>query len=81
MIGSEETKLAIIIIRNYGNLSLVKCFLGQLNQVFMNIIANAIDALDMTNQGKTFAEIEANPHKITIITELLTDTNLVIIKI
>ncbi|MEM7715361.1 MAG: HAMP domain-containing sensor histidine kinase, partial [Cyanobacteria bacterium P01_A01_bin.68] len=31
--------------------------------------------------GKTFAEIEANPHKITIITELLTENNTVIIKI
>ena len=78
---ANDKRPAIEIIKNYGNLPLVKCFLGQLNQVFMNIIANAIDALDMTNQGKTFAEIEANPHKITIITELLTDTNLVIIKI
>ncbi|MEM7712307.1 MAG: protein kinase [Cyanobacteria bacterium P01_A01_bin.68] len=78
---ANDKRPAIEIIKNYGNLPLVKCFLGQLNQVFMNIIANAIDALDMTNQGKTFAEIEANPHKITIITELLTENNTVIIKI
>jgi two-component system, NtrC family, sensor kinase len=34
------------IIRNYGNLPLVTCFPGQLNQVFMNLLANAIDALE-----------------------------------
>ena len=76
---SEHSEIQVI--KEYDNIPDVECYPSQLNQVFMNIIANAIDALDMTNQGKTFAEIEANPHKITIITELLTDTNLVIIKI
>ncbi|HEY9762292.1 MAG TPA: ATP-binding protein [Trichocoleus sp.] len=37
---------AIEIIKNYGELPLVECYPGQLNQVFMNILANAIDALD-----------------------------------
>ncbi|MBD2360700.1 HAMP domain-containing protein [Anabaena minutissima FACHB-250] len=37
---------AIKIIKNYGNLPLVECYPGQLNQVFMNILANAIDALE-----------------------------------
>ena len=36
----------IEIIKNYGDLPLVKCYPGQLNQVFMNILANAIDALE-----------------------------------
>ncbi|NET00550.1 MAG: ATPase [Sphaerospermopsis sp. SIO1G1] len=35
----------IQIIREYSNLPLVECYAGQLNQVFMNIISNAIDAL------------------------------------
>ncbi|WP_368041781.1 sensor histidine kinase [Nostoc sp. TCL240-02] len=35
----------IAIIKNYGNLPLVECYAGGLNQVFMNIISNAIDAL------------------------------------
>jgi len=78
---ANDKRPAIEIIKDYGNLPLVKCFLGQLNQVFMNIIANAIDALDMTNEGKTFAEIESNPHKITINTELFTENNTVIISI
>lgn len=36
----------IEIQRQYGDLPLVECYPGQLNQVFMNILANAIDALD-----------------------------------
>lgn len=37
---------AIEVIKEYGNLPKVDCYAGQLNQVFMNILANAIDALD-----------------------------------
>ncbi|MGC1395901.1 MAG: ATP-binding protein [Coleofasciculaceae cyanobacterium] len=36
----------IMIIKEYGNLPLVECYYGQLNQVFMNIISNAIDSLE-----------------------------------
>ncbi|BAZ12611.1 response regulator receiver signal transduction histidine kinase [Calothrix sp. NIES-4071] len=36
----------IEVIKQYGDLPLVNCYPGQLNQVFMNIISNAIDALE-----------------------------------
>lgn len=36
----------IEIIRDYGNLPVVECYAGQMNQVFMNIISNAIDAVE-----------------------------------
>ena len=36
---------AIKLTRNYGEMPWVECYAGQLNQVFMNIISNAIDAL------------------------------------
>jgi PAS domain S-box-containing protein len=78
---ANEKRPAIEIIKKYGELPPIKCFLGQLNQVFMNIIANAIDALDTVGEEKTFAEIEANPHKITIQTELITEENTVLISI
>jgi signal transduction histidine kinase len=39
---------AIEIIKEYGDLPSVECYAGQLNQVFMNIISNAIDALEET---------------------------------
>ena len=35
----------IIVVRNYRDLPPVECYVGQLNQVFMNILGNAIDAL------------------------------------
>ena len=43
---SVEIRADIEIKKDYGNLPLINCFPGQLNQVFMNILANAIDALD-----------------------------------
>ncbi|MGH1396842.1 MAG: GAF domain-containing sensor histidine kinase, partial [Trichormus sp.] len=33
------------IVKDYGNLPLIECYAGQMNQVFMNVISNAIDAL------------------------------------
>lgn len=36
----------IIIQKNYANLPMVECYPGQLNQVFMNILSNGIDALE-----------------------------------
>ncbi|WP_413174084.1 ATP-binding protein [Anabaena azotica] len=38
----------IEIIKKYGNIPPVECYAGQLNQVFMNILANGIDALEET---------------------------------
>ncbi|MEG4418734.1 response regulator [Microcoleus sp. LAD1_D5] len=37
---------AIKVIKQYGELPLVECYPGQLNQVFMNVLANAIDSLE-----------------------------------
>lgn len=38
--------LEIAVIKNYCDLPLIECYPGQLNQVFMNILSNAIDALE-----------------------------------
>lgn len=61
----------IKVVKNYGDLPLVDCYAGQLNQVFMNIISNAIDALDNYNNKRAIAEIHANPNKITITTQVI----------
>ncbi|WP_375494889.1 AAA family ATPase [uncultured Nostoc sp.] len=66
----NEQRPAIEVVTNYGNLPQVECFPGQLNQVFMNLIANAIDALDESNQGRSFEEIQANPNCIKITTSV-----------
>lgn len=60
----------IEIIKEYGDIPLVECYAGQLNQVFMNLISNAIDALDSYNSKRTLEDIEANPSQIVIRTEL-----------
>lgn len=44
-----KTNGEIKLIKNYGNLPEVECYAGQLNQVFMNLISNAIDALETAN--------------------------------
>ncbi|MEP0869185.1 response regulator [Trichocoleus desertorum AS-A10] len=44
--GKEQHRPAIEVVKHYGELPLVECYLGLLNQVFMNILANAIDALE-----------------------------------
>jgi two-component system, NtrC family, sensor kinase len=46
--GREYLSPAIEVVKEYGELPLVECYAGQLNQVFMNILANAIDALEQS---------------------------------
>ncbi|WP_041565531.1 ATP-binding sensor histidine kinase [Nostoc punctiforme] len=78
---ANEKRPAIEVITEYGKLPLVKCFLGQLNQVFMNILANAIDALDTSSEGLSFAQAQANHHQILINTEVSSDQSKVAIRI
>ncbi|NEU82186.1 AAA family ATPase [Nostoc sp. UIC 10630] len=67
---ANDHRPAIEVVINYSNLPPVECFPGQLNQVFMNILANSIDALDESNTDRTFEDIKANPNRITITTSL-----------
>ncbi|MBD2449407.1 HAMP domain-containing protein [Nostoc sp. FACHB-152] len=64
---------AIEIIRDFSKLPPVECYPGQLNQVLMNILVNAIDALEEVNEKRTYEEIKANPSQITIRTSMLND--------
>ncbi|NET70486.1 MAG: HAMP domain-containing histidine kinase [Sphaerospermopsis sp. SIO1G2] len=66
---------AIEVIRKYSDLPLVECYTGQLNQVFMNILANAIDAVEdkKINNLKNFQQF-----KIYIYTELTNNQQVVI---
>ncbi len=67
----------INVIKEYGQLPLVECYPGQLNQVFMNIIANAIDALQDANWSWVVGHRQENSNyplpTIHIRTELLDD--------
>lgn len=71
---------AIQITRDYADLPPVLCYPGQLNQVFMNLFANAIDAIEETNHGRSYDEIVANPNEIHVVTELQDNTAIVRIR-
>ena len=60
----------IKIIKNYGELPLVHCYPGQINQVFMNLLANAIDTLEEYDTHRTSEEIAAQPSAISISTSV-----------
>ncbi|WP_293128077.1 AAA family ATPase [Microcoleus sp. bin38.metabat.b11b12b14.051] len=78
---ANENRPEIKVIKNYNQIPHVKCFAGQLNQVFVNLLANAIDALEESNIGRSFAEIEANPNLIAITTEFLEAEHQVLVRI
>jgi signal transduction histidine kinase len=77
---ADENRPAIQIIKNYGKIPRIKCYLSQVNQVFMNIIANAIDSFEEINQNRNYLDIQANPNIITI-TTISIDNQQIIIKI
>ncbi|MFQ4160607.1 MULTISPECIES: trifunctional serine/threonine-protein kinase/ATP-binding protein/sensor histidine kinase [Nostocales] len=68
---ANEFRPAIQVIQDYGELPLIECFPGQLNQVFMNILANAIDMFDEIAKTQSFLEIAAHSQQITIQTAMV----------
>ncbi|MBW4562064.1 MAG: AAA family ATPase [Mojavia pulchra JT2-VF2] len=78
---ANENCSAIEVVKDYGNIPQVQCFPGQLNQVFMNLLANAIDALEESNIGRSIEEIQARPNRITVKTSMSEDTKQVVISI
>ena len=74
---ANEQRPEIEIVKDYGDVPKVNCYPGQLNQVFMNILANAIDVLDETIVGKSHAEIEALSQQIKIQTRHQSDSVLI----
>ncbi len=63
---ANEKRPEIEVFKKYGKLPRVKCFAGQMNQVFMNILANAIDAFEDSNKGKSYNEIMQETNRITV---------------
>ncbi|MBN3926516.1 ATP-binding protein [Nostoc sp. NMS4] len=60
----------IQIVKKYGDLPLVECYAGQLNQVFMNILVNAIDALEEASEKRSFENLKTNPIQIKLQTQI-----------
>ncbi|MEH2304522.1 sensor histidine kinase, partial [Nostoc sp.] len=73
----KSDRVGIELVKHYRNLPQVECYAGQLNQVFMNVLSNAIDALEESladNQGQIITPT------ITIYTEQI-DANQIEIRI
>ncbi|AFY35285.1 ATP-binding protein [Calothrix sp. PCC 7507] len=92
-VKADVHRPAIEIIKDYAKLPLIECYPGQLNQVFMNILANAIDALEegmgkselthnlqLTTQGSPTPNSRIPTPQITIRTQFL-DKQWVVIRI
>ncbi|MEH2115327.1 trifunctional serine/threonine-protein kinase/ATP-binding protein/sensor histidine kinase [Nostoc sp.] len=73
-------KPTIEIIKNYGDLPKVECYAGQLNQVFINILNNAIDALEKLNEERKADETKSTSGAIAIRTQVV-NPDLVVISI
>ncbi|MEH1941535.1 MAG: response regulator [Nostoc sp.] len=71
----------IVVVKDYGNLPLVTCYASELNQVFMHLLNNAIDAIEerVGNQSLTPYSLLSTP-QIRIHTEVI-DLNMVKIAI
>jgi signal transduction histidine kinase len=70
---ARPDRAKIEVIRQYSQMPLVECYAGQLNQVFMNILSNAIDALeDMLDTHAIFTPV------VTIRAEMADDNRVLI---
>ncbi|HYX14015.1 MAG TPA: ATP-binding protein [Nostoc sp.] len=80
---ADVRRPAIEIVKDYAKLPLIECYPGQLNQVFMNILANAIDALEEDMENSRFRSSPQSPTpnpQITIRTKVF-DQKWVVIRI
>ncbi|MGD1866029.1 MAG: sensor histidine kinase [Phormidesmis sp.] len=63
----------IQVVREYGQLPEIACYPSQLNQVVMNLLANAIDAIDERAERQDFQSMETVPGTIRITTGRVDD--------
>ncbi|TAD76235.1 MAG: sensor histidine kinase [Oscillatoriales cyanobacterium] len=70
---ATQSRPEIQLIADYQDLPEVECFAGQLNQVFTNLLGNAIDALEELNSDRKCQHRCDRPNWIVIETRLLAD--------
>ncbi|MEO1094992.1 MAG: PAS domain S-box protein [Cyanobacteria bacterium J06638_28] len=72
---AQDWRPEILVHQDYGDLPVLKCHAGQLNQVFMNLLSNAIDALEEQDAQRSREQLETHPSTIQIRTQLLTQAD------
>lgn len=75
---SRDKRPEIAVIKDFGKLPLVECYASQINQVFMNVIANGIDAIEERYQNLPAGELESNPGRIVICTKVVDEKTIAI---
>ncbi|MFM9267470.1 sensor histidine kinase [Tychonema sp. BBK16] len=73
LILKNRLKQGTEVVKNYGELPLVRCYSGQLSQVFLNLLVNALDALaEYTAEQETNGQYQQNWHpRIEITTKVI----------
>jgi len=69
LILNSQLKQGIQVVKQYGDLPLVECYPAQLNQVFMNLLSNAIDALierQPSDKQIVIRTLNVAPHQIKV---------------
>ncbi|MBD2453096.1 response regulator [Nostoc sp. FACHB-87] len=79
-IKATTARPAIEVVKEYGDLPLVECYAGKINQVLMNLLANAIDAIDEAIEKQESNASEPTP-TIWISTKVSSDQKSVLIEI
>ena len=81
-LAANSYRPEIEIVRDYdASISPISCYPGQLTQVFTNILANAIDALNEYTEKRSFAENMASPPTIAVRTEKMEASQTTIVRI
>ena len=78
---ANSNRPAIQVIKKLDDIPEIKCFAGQINQVLMNLLANAIDALDEVSVTQSFEYFERHPNVIIIRAECLQQASAITLSI
>ncbi|RCJ39757.1 ATPase [Nostoc minutum NIES-26] len=57
---NNNERPAIEIVKEYGNIPLLECYPAQLNQVFMNLLSNSVDALEEKFKNIHYQHLESS---------------------
>ncbi|MEM1253945.1 MAG: PAS domain S-box protein [Cyanobacteria bacterium P01_H01_bin.21] len=68
---AQHWRPEIKVVKTYDHLPQIECYAGQLNQVFMNLLSNAVDATEEKDHNRTWQQMEQEPSTIHIRTQFL----------